>query len=213
MDWLKVSTKELAVQLMGRQDLFSCCGFLNDTELYQLRCKLGVVICIDSAPVRKRSDGVIEVMAIKRKTGPYSGKFCLVGGIVKKGDSLEESIRSHFRVDLGVEIDFITPWDKPVCLHQYLRPLADGSFKKDFLPDPTKDHVVAPVYLVKLRSEKFTFGITSYGGQEVGDVGWFSSENMPPAEKFGYGHNVVFKKCLERAEELFLKNDPLIGSF
>lgn len=198
IDWLKISTKELAAELTNRVDLFNEDGFLSSDELYRLRCKLGAVICVDSVPVRKRADGTIEAMAIKRKTGPYAGKLCLVGGTVKKGDSIEESARGHFKTDLGVDIDFLTLWDKPACLHQ----LANGSLKTDFAPDPTKDHVIALVYLVSLKGEKFIFGATPHGGQEVEDIFWFSLDNMPLPEEFGYNNSVVFRKCLLLAKTL-----------
>ena len=204
VDLQKISAEELASELLQRTDLFDKDGFLKGDALYKLRCKLGAVVCVDSAPVRKRDDGVIEVMAIKRKTGSYAGKLCLVGGLVKKDSSLEESIRLHFKTDLGLEIDFVTPWDKPACIHQGMRPLSNGGLKVDFIPDPTKDHVIAPVYLVKLKSEKFNFGISPYGGQEVEGVVWFSLEEMPDREEFGYQHDIVFKKCLLLAKN-FLK--------
>lgn len=197
-DSSKISTEELASELIKRSDLFNENGFLSTNQLYDLRCKLGVVICVDSVPIRKLNDGSIEIMAIRRKTGPYAGKLCLVGGILKKGYSVEESVRQHFKIDLGVEIDFITPWDRPVCLHQDMRPLPDGSLKTDFAPDPTKDHVIAPVYLVKFRSEAFKFGVTPHGGQEVAGTVWFSLKNMPPSSEFGYDHDLVFKKCLSK---------------
>ena len=199
-DLSKISTEELAAELINRPDLFDSGGFLRTNKLYDLRCKLGSVICVDSVPIREGADGSPEVMAIRRKTGPYSGKLCLVGGIVKKGNSIEESVRRHFKTDIGVEIDFIASWEHPACIHQYMRPLPDGNLKTDFAPDPTKDHVIAPVYLVKLKSEAFKFGATPYGGQEAGDVVWFSSKNMPLPEEFGYGHDLVFRKCLSLAK-------------
>ncbi len=207
-DFSKISTEELALELRKRSDLFNESGFLTTSELYNLRCKLGAVICVDSVPIRKtiyEYCSLVEVMAIRRKTGPFAGKLCLVGGIIKKGSSVEESVRQHFRIDLGAEIDFITPWDSPVCLHQDMRPFPDGSLKKDFASDPTKDHVIAPVYLVKLRKENFSFGATPHGGQEVADVVWFSLDNMPPAEEFGYNHDIVFRKCLSMKSAIWKK--------
>ncbi len=202
IDWSKINTKELAIELAKRPDLFDQNGFLSTKELYDLRCKLGAVICVDSAPVRKRADGSIEVMAIRRKTGPYAGKFCLVGGIVKKNSSLEESVRSHLKTDLGVEIESLTSWNQPVCAYQYMHPLPDGSLKNDFIIDPTKDHSIGLVYLIRLKNEVFEFGATSYGGQEVGEIIWFSFENMPSPNEFGYNHDIVFRKCLSLAKIL-----------
>lgn len=203
VDWRAASTDALARELAQRPDLFDEGGFLKSQELFRLRCKLGAVVCVDSIPVRSGNDGWVEAMAVRRKTGPYAGKLCLVGGIVKKGMSLEESVREHFRTDLGAEIDFLTPWDHPVTMHQDMPPGTGGILKKDFSPDPTKDHNVVPVYLVKLRGEQFVFGVTRHGGQEVGNIQWFSLENMPNPEEFGYGHDQVFFRGLLRAQQIF----------
>lgn len=201
IDWSKISTKELAAELISRMDLFDKEGFLSSDELYRLRCKLGTTICVDAVPVRKKSEGAMEVMAIKRKTGPYAGKFCLIGGILKKDFSIEEGVREHFKNDLGIEIDSITPWNKPIVVCQYQQSSGRESLKDNFLPDPTKDHNIGLVYLVRLKSEEFVFGATSYGSQEVENVLWFSKDAMPPLEEFGYGQGVIFRECLEQAKE------------
>lgn len=202
MDWRAASTEALAQELAQRPDLFDEGGFLKSQELFRLRCKLGAVVCVDSIPVRQRN-GVVEAMAVWRKTGPYAGKLCLVGGIVKKGMSLEESVREHFRTDLGADIDFLTPWDRPVTMHQDMPPGTGGILNKDFSPDPTKDHNVTPVYLVTFRDSCFVFGDSRHGGQEVENIQWFSLETMPSPEKFGYGHDLVFLKGLLYAQKIF----------
>ncbi len=192
----KFTTEELARELTGRDDLFE--GALLKYEVYKLSVELGIPPCVDGVAVRKR-DGIVEAMAIRRNTGPYTGKLCSVGGRIFFEESFEVAMRRQFTSDLGCEIEFITPWDRPAFVHQFMRPRADGTLLPDFGPEPTRRHNMTIVYLVRLLSEKFTFGSTTHGGQEAGGVEWFSLETMPPASEFGYGQDIYFKKCLQLA--------------
>ena len=48
--------------------------------------------CVDMIPVRKRG-GKYEIGLIIRGTGPEAGKYCLLGGIMRKGESVTQAIR------------------------------------------------------------------------------------------------------------------------
>ena len=196
----KFTTEELAKEMIARGDFFD--GQLLKNELYKLSIELGIQPCVDGVAVRKWADGACEALAIRRNTGPFAGSLCSVGGRILFEESFECAMRRHFTTDLGVEIAFITPWDKPAAVHQFMRPMADGTILPDFGNDPTRRHDVTIVYIVQLLSEHFTFNKGAHGKQEASSVEWFSLKNMPPLEEFGYGQGVYFKKCLEVAKEL-----------
>jgi ADP-ribose pyrophosphatase YjhB (NUDIX family) len=192
------TSEELAKELIARADFFE--GPFLLPELYRLSIELGIQPCVDGIAVRKQNDGTIEALAIRRSTGPFAGKLCSVGGRILFEESFETAMRRHFLTDLGSPIDFITPWDKPASVYQFMRPQSDNTVLPDFGVDPTRRHDITIVYLVRLLNEQLTFGTTPLGTQEASDVEWFSLAKMPPLEEFGYGQGVYFKKCLEVAE-------------
>ncbi len=133
-------------------------------------------------------------MAIVRNTGPLKGKFCSVGGRILLEESAESSLRRHFKTDLGTEIAFITPWDRPAFFHQFMRPHEDGNVLPDFGIESERRHAVSVIYLVKINEKNMIYGQTASGGQEASGVKWFSEDSMPRDDEFGYGQEVYYKK-------------------
>lgn len=201
-DLAKFSTETLAKELIARNDFFEEGGLILKSEFYKLLTEMGVIFCVDGIAIRKNGTH-IEAMAIKRNTGAYKGKLCSVGGRVHVGEDIETALRRHFRVDVGHEINLTTQWDKPVGFFQFMRPRADGTIADNFGTEPSRKHAVSVLYLVQLDNGAPVFGSTAHGGQEASGVEWFTLENMPPKEEFGYGQGVYFRKCLELAEEMF----------
>jgi ADP-ribose pyrophosphatase YjhB (NUDIX family) len=195
----KFTTEELAEELLVRADFFD--GAMLKFMLYRLSIELGIIPCVDGVAVRKRGD-IIEALAIRRNTGPFKGKLCSIGGRILFEESFEQAMRRHAMSDLGTAIEFITPWDKPAAVHQFMRPRTDGSVLPDFGCEPTRRHNMTLIYLIRLKNEHFTFGSTPHGGQEAAAAEWFSLDAMPPPGEFGYGQEVYFKKCLEIAQTL-----------
>lgn len=197
----KFTSDELAEELIKRDDLFE--GRLLTRALYKLSIELGIQPCVDGVAVRKNGSEY-EALAIRRNTGPFAGKLCSVGGRIFFEESFEQAIRRQFKVDLGCEINLLTPWDRPATVYQFMRPGVDGFVLPNFGPDPTRRHDITLVYIVSLIGDSFTFGHTEHGGQEAASIEWFSLKNMPQANEFGYGQDVYFKKCLLLAEEMLL---------
>jgi ADP-ribose pyrophosphatase YjhB (NUDIX family) len=194
-----LSTEDLAKEILLRGDLFE--GATLKPALYKLLTEMSAIMCVDGIAVRKRDDHV-EALAIKRNTGEFRGKLCSVGGRILLEESIEQALRRQFTSDLGCKITFITPWDKPAIMHQFMRPRADGTTLPDFGAEHERRHAVNAIYLISVDSEDFIFGTTPHGGQEAFGVEWFSLLNMPADDAFGYGQEVYFKKCLELAETL-----------
>jgi ADP-ribose pyrophosphatase YjhB (NUDIX family) len=151
---------------------------------FSLHKVMGPVVCIDGIPWRRNEDGVVELMAMRRRTGPFPGKLVLIGGTIAKGESFKDALQRHFRDDFGIEIKMS---DEPLCMTQY----RTGEPDNQWLQDPGKDHVVSPVYLIH--------GISKIPQQSLnGDlVEWFSRDLMPSDSEFGYGTERVYRKAFE----------------
>ena len=173
------SLSELALELRRRNDLVKPNGLLVK-EVWELRTALGAISCVDSFGVSP--DGK-NIFLIKRNTGHFAGKWCLVGGSVALNESLEDAVKRHWQADLGCQVS-IPDWKKPIGAHQHMPRLPDGSMKKDFLEEPTK-HSTGFLYAVTLLGEPQGFG-SKEGGQEASEYGWFTLETLPSRDDFAY---------------------------
>src|SRR3989344_2190168 len=191
-------TEELAAELLKRKDFRGAGGRIPHGQVYELFEKGIPIICTDGIAVRHSSDGEIEAMAIRRNTLD-KGKLCSVGGRIFYGESVEEAVRRHFMSDLGCNIRPLTPWWTPFFVLQ-TRPIAEGP-KKDFGFEPSK-HGVSLYHLVALENEPTKFGSTPYGGQEASGVEWFSLEDFPQDEAFGFGQHLPFRLAFAKAAEI-----------
>ncbi len=196
------STAELAAELQTRE--FPNEKGMLDSGLYQLAGGLSVRFAVDGAPARLNDEGEVELMAIVRGTGPYTGKLCLVGGGVGwtpdgKGswepESVKEALTRHFTTDLGTTAHPLSgDYSRPDYLAQDMAPRDDGSVKEDFCPNPNARHLVAARFVVGLENEPTQFGSTTLGGQEASDVRWFTERTMPGSEAFGYNHGETYAR-------------------
>lgn len=193
MNLEEASTEQLVQELMSRE-LVLYNGLLP-SPLYKQRSRLGSLVCVDGCAVRKR-DGLNEAMAIVRGTGAYAGRLCLVGGIVAKHERVEDALQRHFRHDIGCEIE-VDDWLRPASVRQYRTPDSNGQVPEGWLPEPSKEHNFASVYIVRLVNEDMIFG-EKMGGREALTVKWFSLTTMPAESEFGYGQGVIFRHCLEQ---------------
>lgn len=204
MDLQGISVEKLLEEIMRRpQEMMNEKGFLGKIA-FQLADFLAIRICVDGIPARRNAQGEIELMAICRNTGPYAGKFCLIGGGVGKmkengewmPESIEEALRRHFRTDLGFEIEPVESWERPSYLAQDMRPI-DGVVKEGFTPNPDSRHLIAMRFIVRITNYENApvFGRTDIGGQEASGVRWFTEAQMPQPEEFGYGHHRTYQAC------------------
>ena len=191
-------TEILAQALVNRVDLVKPDGLVTPT-IFALRLAIGALVCVDAVAVR-RLDGEVQAMAICRKGGPYAGKLCWVGGIIAKQEHIQNAVQRHFRDDLALEVEMLTPWDRPLHIHQDMRPV-NGAVLADFNPEPTKDHNIGLVYLVRIIAGAPRPGTTAYG-QEASGVEWLSANNIPSDDAFAYGSGESFRACLAAAEKI-----------
>lgn len=197
IDPSQIPTEELARELIRRADLVQPNGLLSP-DIFTLRARIGPIICTDGIPVRMH-EGILQGGLIRRNTGEYRGKLCIIGGTVALGETLDAALRRHFQTDIGKEITFLDPLGitRPIGVYQYY---GEGDAKA-FLPEPTK-HAIALTYLVSIEDGNFIFGSSRYG-QEASAFEWYSAESCPTAEEFGYQMRNVFLECLSEAIKLF----------
>jgi ADP-ribose pyrophosphatase YjhB (NUDIX family) len=209
----EVPTRELLQEVLNRdpEGMYDGDSPYLVNEAFALADILATRVCVDGAAVRQNQRNETELMAIRRNTGPYSGRLCLVGGgvqQVKEGDawlpeSFEEALRRHFKTDLGYDIEPVTSWQEPQSLAQDMRPI-NGEVREGFTPNPASRHLVAARFLVRITSaaDAPTYGTTAVGGQEAAGVEWFSEQDMPDAAAFGYGMRPTYELMFKAASRL-----------
>lgn len=181
-DLSKVTAEELLAALLTRtSELFKERNWLIPA-MFKLRGATGPVICIDGIPWRRNEAGEVELMALRRRTGPFPKKLVLIGGTVAKGESLQDALKRHFQDDFGV---IIKMEENPFCMSQYHRDEPDDKW----LQDSGKDHVVSPVYLVNIQSN------TPIQSLQGDPVEWFAKDTMPSDEEFGYATERLYYKA------------------
>ncbi len=203
-----VSTDALAQELVGRSDLFTEDGLLRP-PMFAVMDALGIRVCVDGAPLRKNSRGKAELMAIRRGTGPYAGKLCLIGGGVAnkqingviQPESISEALSRHFMTDLGTTVNILNQ-TVPQYVQQEMRSTATYDVRPDFVLNPNSRHLIALRYLVSLPDDFTpTYGSTTLGGQEATDIEWFTKATMPSAQEFGYDMINTYDSFFEQAHQ------------
>jgi len=211
MDLQQMPVEKLLEEVMKRpHETMNKKGFLSKMA-FALADFLAPRVCVDGIAVRRNAKREIECMAIRRNTGPYAGKLCLVGGGVGKlkengtwmPESREEALRRHFKTDLGFEIEPVESWTRPAYAAQDMRPV-NGVVKNGFTPNPDSRHLVADRFLVRITNYESApiFGKTDVGGQEASGIHWFTRAQMPAPEEFGYGHHETYRESFLIAEKV-----------
>lgn len=160
------------------------------SSIFELYKAMGPVSCIDGIVWRLNKAKKVELMAIRRQTGPYPGKLVLVGGTVFKGEELSEALQRHFRDDFGVEIEMS---EAPFCMTQYKK----SKSGKHWMQDPGKEHVISPVYFVQIK------GKAPHQSLQEDPVEWFSEDLMPADEEFGYTNQRVYHGAFQKIATTF----------
>ena len=199
MNLASISTEDLLAELAARNDLLDSEGVISSPKGYQLVTKMTPIPCVDGVAVR-RNNGKIEAMAIRRGSGPEKGKLCSVGGRIRMYEDMESCLRRQFMTDLNCSIEMLVPWNHPVDALQ-CAPKEHVGQNPQFGPEYGK-HAMTSYYPVRLLSEPKPGGTTAHGGVEALAVEWFSRENFPAPQEFGYSQGSKIFSCLEAAENL-----------
>ena len=161
-------------------------AWLSEQEYQRVRETVPIV-CVDIIPVRLNDDGSIREIGLILRDTPHQGRrWCLVGGRVRKDETLAEAASRHLRETLGPSIQFhLEPDDQPVYVSQYFptrRPVG--------VIDP-RQHSVAMNFVLPIAGNPAPAG-------EAHDFRWFSRIGLPTPDEFGFEQDRVLLACLER---------------
>lgn len=122
------------------------------------------------------SDKTLKALLVKIKHGPFAGRWAFPGGLVRKGEGLDEAARRELCEKTGV-VDL------------YLEQLYTfGEAQRD----PT-GHTVSVAYFALVPP-----GITTLSqGEKYADVGWTPVHSLP---MLAYDHNAIADYALRRLQ-------------
>ncbi len=176
-------------------------GRIPSFPVYKVVEAIQPIICTDGVPVRRNNRGKIEGMVIRRGTGHFAGKLCSIGGKVRHGEGVKDCLRRQFKIDLGVDIQLLVPWSKPITVGQWIPTQPGGEPPTGFLPEvPGGKHAISLYYPVEILSEDFLFGATAHGGQEATSTEWYTIDKLPSVSEFGYDQRELVAACIRWGE-------------
>jgi ADP-ribose pyrophosphatase YjhB (NUDIX family) len=159
-------------------------GWLTDDEYRRVR-EIVPIVCVDVLPWRDGAAGR-EIGLITRAGDRGRPALSLVGGRVRRDETLEDAVRRHVTETLGTAVSY-DPLDmsRPMGVFEYFPDRARGPFV-----DPSK-HAVAMTYTARLSGEPQPAG-------EARSFEWFAAADPPPTDRFGFGHGEVVRRLLPR---------------
>jgi hypothetical protein len=126
-------------------------------DKYQLIKELTPLPHVDLVFLRKASDGNWETLIFDRKTGPWAGKSCLIGGRQRKGEHIIRTIARQadevgsrvrvlapFRLDFPSYIDSSTDQDPEKQATTLVYPVVIAGGTKNEVPDIKSNEVDSP---------------------------------------------------------------------
>lgn len=158
-------------------------SWMTDEE-YKLVTQKTPIPTVDMVVLRKNKN-ILETLLLIRKTGYEKGKWCIIGGRIFKGETLQEAINRHVS-DLEVQVSIIPPFspDFPTWV--------------DSNPDQDKTkHSITHVYPVTIIR-----GNVREEGEEYSGFKWFPADQLP---KMAYGHKQEVLTTIERMNNFGVK--------
>lgn len=177
-----LSDDELVAELEKR-GLFDKNGLVKDGP-YGIGVKTLPIICVDLILVKKNGPG-FQIGVIERVTGSQAGKLAVIGGRIKKDQSIKEAIGHHLQKDLKIihwRFWFGNTEFRPFYVQQYFQ---QESSCDGYGFDPTK-HAIALTYLVESDDEP-------QPRKEAGSLVWLTEAEVPAVT--AYDHGKVMKQA------------------
>ncbi|HVE80964.1 MAG TPA: DUF4916 domain-containing protein [Candidatus Dormibacteraeota bacterium] len=155
-----------------------------DDKDYLKAIKSVPIICVDVVPVRFIDDKP-QIGIITRQTGPFAGSAAVVGGRVRKDETITEAIARHLRHDLEIEFFefFRSNEATPFYVQQYFEEVESGS---SYGHDPAK-HDIALNYLIEIQDDPKP-------KNEASDFYWINESEVP---KSGYRQEIIMKAAFK----------------
>ncbi|MFH1393013.1 MAG: NUDIX domain-containing protein, partial [Patescibacteria group bacterium] len=135
------------------------------------------VVCVDLVILRNHHS---ELLLIKRRIEPETGKWCLIGGRVLFGEKLSAAIKRQAKRELGIKISVISPFNPNFPAFVEDRPNAD----------PQK-HAIALTYPVIISPASKLNPV----GPEFSEAAWFKLTKLP---KMGFNHKKTLAATIQR---------------
>lgn len=159
---------------MGNGNLSA--GWMSDEE-YQLVTSLTPIPTVNLV-ILKREKKKREILLIVRKTGYAKGQWCIIGGRVRIGETLENAIQRH-ATDLAVKVRILPPFSPNFPSY-----IDDRDYQ-----DKTK-HPCSIIYPAEIVSGKVRGEGKEYKGYK-----WFPIDKLP---KIAYGQKLQIKKTIAK---------------
>lgn len=119
-----------------------------------------------------------ELLLLIRKTGYAKGDWCMIGGRVWKGETLQAAIQRQAN-DLAVKVKILSPFNPNF-----------PSFIDDRNNQDETKHPISLIYPAEIIS-----GQVREEGEEYKGFKWFPINKLP---KIAYGQKLQIKKTIER---------------
>lgn len=148
-------------------------------KIFDIIQKFIPITTIDFIFLRKASNGSCEILLIKRRIYPERGKWCLLGGRVLKGETIQQAINRQAKRELGVRVKILLPY----TLNNPIGVFSDS--KADL-----QKHFISLVYPVIISDGNF-----KKAGPEFSEAKWFSINNIP--FKLGFNHLEEIKYAIK----------------
>lgn len=156
-------------------------------KLFQIIQRSIPIACVDLIIIRKNNNDIIETLLIKRKIYPEIGKWCLIGGRIIKGERVSDTIRRQAKIELGVSVDIVSPWNETTPIISLSDPLSD-----------TQKHFVVLVYPVTISE-----GQIRESGPEFSEAKWFTLEKTPNV--LGFAHRRELDSFIKTTRDYEIK--------
>jgi len=150
--------------------------WMNDSE-YDLVTKKTPIPTVNLV-ILKKTQKRWEILLLVRKTGYAKGSWCIIGGRVRIGETLDKAIQRHAS-DLGIKVKLMSPFT--------------ANFPA-FIDDRNgQDQTKCPISLVYPAS--IISGEIRDEGEEYKGYKWFVANKLP---KIAYKQKLQITKTIER---------------
>lgn len=164
--------------------------YRNDGSLsqpvYDLMTEVMPLACVDVIPIDISESGLMRMGTITRAIGPETGKLALLGGRIRKDETIKDAIGRHLNDSFGDDrFDFHEGNDEssPFYVGQFMH----MPHTPDRQYDPGK-HTVTQTYAIDID------GPTTIQNEASG-FKWISIDEIP--SEAAYGHHISLQKAAE----------------
>ena len=116
----------------------------------------------------------ISILLIKRKNPPFKGDWAIPGGLVDKGESLEDAVYRELKEETGIEVNYLEQ------LYTFGEPDRD----------PRK-RIMSVAYYGLVKPDAFVV----HAADDADDADWFKIDELPP---LAFDHKKILDMALFR---------------